>query len=101
MRFWRKLTLKKQRAEGRPVPRQAAPMPYGEREFRRFMDPSFDVNSEEDLRSMATALRQESFAAEIGANACCTPVAKRPTRYFGVMPQPEMDGLRMNPARTF
>lgn len=82
-------------------------MPYGEHQFRRFMDPHFDRNSEDNLRSMAEALRHESFAAEIGANACRSPIARRPTRYFGVMPQPELpqppfeaDGLEMNVARA-
>lgn len=109
MGFWKKLILrkKKKRAATQPVPRQAAPMPYGENQFRLFMDPHFDRNSEENLRWMAEALRQESFAAETGANACRSPIARRPTRYFGVMPQPELpqpqseaDELEMNIART-
>lgn len=109
MAFWKKLRLreKKKRAATQPVPRQAAPMPYGEHQYRRFMDPHFDRNSEDNLRSVAEALRHESFAAEIGANACRSPIARRPTRYFGVMPQPELpqppfesDELEMNLARA-
>lgn len=109
-KFWRKLSLrkKKKRAATQPVPRQGAPIPYGENQFRLFMDPHFDRNSEDNLRWMAEALRQESFAAKTGANACRSPIARRPTRYLGVMPQPELpqplseaDELDMNSiART-
>lgn len=97
MHFWKKLSLLslrsfkgKKRAATQAVPPQAAPMPHGEREFRRFMEPGFDHNNEEDLGSMATLLQQASFAAEVFANSYSTPVAKKPTRYCGIMRQPEV-----------
>lgn len=93
MHFWKKLALRikgRKRAATQPVPPQAAPMPHGEREFRRFMEPGFDHNNEEALRSMTTLLRQASFAAEVFASSYSTPVAKKPTRYVGIMRQPEV-----------
>lgn len=89
MEFFRRFTSKKKCAAARPIPRQAAPEPYGEREFRRFMNPSFDANNAEEVRAMTDTIRQESFAAEAVANACRTPVATQPRRYFGLKQQPK------------
>lgn len=61
------------------------------------MDPDFDGSNEEEVRAMTNMLRHESFAAEIGAKACRTPVATRPRRYFGLKPQLEPFKLDWTP----
>lgn len=91
MRFLKKLaSWIKKRAAAKPALRQAAPKPHGQREFRRFMEPTFDHTDEENLRAIATGLQKESCNAEFWANVCSSPVAKRPRLYIGVRPQPNV-----------